>query len=277
MIPLADSVSDEPAGTQTPSSRSTVVTASDWGTVGLLQMPSARMAKAGTFNFTFSHVQPYSRGNIFVQPFDWLEAGFRYSDISNRPRCDRGAEYRPEPQGQELRRKNQAVGRIGVDSSVLCRLSRSRGTGLFSGEYVVGSKRTGAFDWTLGLGWGYVGGRGNLRNPLGVLGSKFDARKPLSAEGGTPLFGSYFRGPTRSVRRRAISNALGAADPEARVRRQRLPARAGGNNQKVRSPWNLGLVYRTRWVDLSLAVERGNKVMLGLTFFTGWTKRTCRR
>ena len=37
------------------------------------------------------------------------------------------------------------------------------GTGLFSSEYIVGSKRFGAFDWHLGLGWGYVGGRGNVR------------------------------------------------------------------------------------------------------------------
>ena len=43
------------------------------------------------------------------------------------------------------------------------------GTGLFSGEYVVGSKRFGAFDWHLGLGWGYVGARGNLRNPFRIF------------------------------------------------------------------------------------------------------------
>jgi len=36
-----------------------------------------------------------------------------------------------------------------------------------------------------------------------------------------------------------------------------------------KSPWNVGLVYRGRWADLSLAWERGNKVMLGLTLFVG--------
>ena len=30
------------------------------------------------------------------------------------------------------------------------------GTGAFSGEYVVANKRTGNFDWSLGLGWGFA-------------------------------------------------------------------------------------------------------------------------
>jgi hypothetical protein len=54
------------------------MTASDWGFVGLLQTPSARMSPAGDARFNTSRVYPYERINVFVQPFDWLEAGFRY-------------------------------------------------------------------------------------------------------------------------------------------------------------------------------------------------------
>jgi len=260
-------VSDEPAGTPATRSRSTVVTASDWGTVGLLQMPSARMAKAGTFNFTYSHVQPYSRGNIFVQPFDWLEAGFRYSDISNRA-------YVASLTGQSLKDKSfDAKFKLGDESAWLPQFSVGfrdlAGTGLFSGEYVVASKRTDAFDWTLGLGWGNVGGRGNLRNPLSLISSKFDARKPITAEGGTPLFSSYFRGAVSVFGGVQYQTPWEPLILKLEYDGNDYQHEPDGNNQKQRSPWNLGLVYRTRWVDLSLAVERGNKVMLGLTFFTG--------
>jgi membrane-associated phospholipid phosphatase len=263
-------VSEEPARTPAARSRSTVVTASDWGTVGLLQMPSARVAKAGTFNFTFSHVQPYARGNIFVQPLDWLEAGFRYSDISNRPfdptgTLNTGQSFKDKSFDAKFKLWDESAWR----PQVAVGFRDLAGTGLFSGEYVVASKRTDVFDWTLGLGWGNVGGRGNLRNPLRIFGSKFDTRKPLSAEGGTPLFGSYFRGPT---------SLFGGVQYQTPWEPLILKLEYDGNdyqhepianNQPVRSPWNVGLVYRGRWVDFSLGVERGNKIMVGLTFFTG--------
>ena len=71
-------------GTATATARSLPITASDWGFVGLLQTPSARMSPAGDARLSMSRVYPYERTNVFVQPFDWLEAGFRYSNISNR-------------------------------------------------------------------------------------------------------------------------------------------------------------------------------------------------
>ena len=39
------------------------------------------------------------------------------------------------------------------------------GTGLFSSEYLVGSKQWGDFDFTLGMAWGYLGQGGGLTNP----------------------------------------------------------------------------------------------------------------
>jgi len=45
-------------------SRSLVTTASDWGGVGLLQTPTARMEKAGHLTVNFSRMYPYFQGNI---------------------------------------------------------------------------------------------------------------------------------------------------------------------------------------------------------------------
>ncbi len=269
--PVGTSAAEAAVLPPTPRSRDTGVTASDWGNVGLLQMPSARMAKAGTFNFTFSHVQPYSHMNFFMQPFDWLEAGFRYTDISNQledPSGVLGTNQTRKDKGFDVKFRlwDESAWRPQVSLG----LRDLAGTGLFSSEYLVASKRTDAFDWTLGLGWGYLGSRGNVRNPMSVLfGSKFDTRNPQSPEGGTPLFGSYFHGPT------ALFGGVQYQTPWAPLflkleydghDYQKEPAE---NPQKVTSPWNLGLVYRSRWADFSVAWERGNKVMLGLTIFVG--------
>ena len=60
-------------------SRDAEITANNWGGVGLIQTPTARMAKAGNFSFLFSRTFPYSQANTFAQPFDWLETGCRGS------------------------------------------------------------------------------------------------------------------------------------------------------------------------------------------------------
>src|SRR6266850_2544188 len=138
-------------------SRSNAVTANDWGETGLLQTPSARMAPAGTLTAQIGHVWPYTRGNVFMQPLDWLEAGFRYTETANRP-------YQSEGGGQTFKDKSfDARFRLWRESRYVPEIAVGFrdlvGTGLYSSEYLVGSKRYGALDLSLGLGWGYMAGR----------------------------------------------------------------------------------------------------------------------
>ena len=64
--------------------RDAAISSNAWGETGLIQTPTARMMATGSGRFHLSRVWPYTRGNLFVQPFDWLETGFRYTDIANR-------------------------------------------------------------------------------------------------------------------------------------------------------------------------------------------------
>ena len=59
-------------------------TQNDFGGVGLLQTPTARMAPAGEFSLNANRTDPYSRYSISIQPLDWLEGSFRYTAISDR-------------------------------------------------------------------------------------------------------------------------------------------------------------------------------------------------
>jgi hypothetical protein len=253
----------------TATARSLPITASDWGFVGLLQTPSARMSPAGDARLSMSRVYPYERTNVFVQPFDWLEAGFRYSNISNLL-------YGPFELSGTQALKDKSIDfklRLLEESAYLPQVALGMidfgGTGLFSSEYVVANKRFGNFDASLGMGWGYLGSSGNVPNPLSKLNSSFNTRSADFGMGGTPAFKSFFRGPAA---------LFGGVQYHTPWRNWVLKAEYDGNNyqnepqannRNQTSPFNFGVVYRPNpSVDLSLGLERGNTIMVGFTLRT---------
>lgn len=242
-----------------------VVTANDWGGAGLLQSPTARMRTTGHASMTLSRAYPYSRINFFMQPFDWMEVGFRYTSVSNQL-------YGPAIAGNQAYKDKSLDVKFGLfDESaylpqVALGLRDVTGTGLFSGEFIVANKRTGPLDWSLGMGWGYVGGRGNLHNPLAGISGTFETRKKDVGMGGNFALSSYFRGPTA---------LFGGVQYQSPWERLILKLEYDGNdyqhepfnnNLRQDSPWNAGAVYRA-WpaVDVTLGFERGNTLTLSLT------------
>jgi len=257
------------AQTSEPPPKNLPLTNNDWGGVGLLQMPSARMAPAGEAAIGLSQTPPYTRLNFTLQPFNWMETSFRYVDVSNRLYGEAIAgsqSYKDKSVDIKLRlsKETRFMPQIAVGVRDIT------GTGLFAGEYVVASKRTGNFDWTLGLGWGNVGGRGDLPNPLSFLGSGFKTR-PTETEsatsGGEANFSTLFHGPT------ALFGGVQYQTPwENLVLKLEYDGNdyqheAQNNHQKQRTPFNLGAVYRySPVVDLSLGVERGDTALFGINF-----------
>ncbi len=254
-------------------SRSLVTTASDWGGVGLLQTPSARMEKAGNLTVNFSRIYPYFQGNIMVQPLPWLETGFRYTNVSNRA-------YSPDPsfsgsqayKDKSLDAKFLLSTESGYVPQVALGFRDIAGTGLFSGEYLVASKRTGVFDWNLGLGWGNVGGRGNIRNPLSRISHSFDVRKDANsglAATGNFAFGSYFHGPMSLFGGVQYQTPWYPLTLKLEYDGNDYQHEGLGNVLSQSSPWNFGAVYRVgRAMDVTLGIERGNTAVLGITLHT---------
>ncbi len=247
--------------------RTPQISASDWGVIGLLQMPSARMRDAGDVDVSYSRVAPYSRANFIFQPLDWLEAGFRYSGLSNQL-------YGVEP-GNTQSYKDKSVDvkvRLLQETEHLPALAVGLrdigGTGLFSGEYLVGSKRFGDIDFTLGLGWGNVGARGDLGNPLDIFSSSFSTRE-TSASSGELSFRSYFHGRTAP---------FGGVEWQTPWQPLSVKVELDGNNYRHEafntvlrdsSPFNLGLVYHySQFVDVTVGIERGNTAMFSFSLHT---------
>lgn len=246
------------------------LTASDWGEIGLLQTPTARMAPAGSVRTHFSGSYPYTRGTVMLQPFDGMEAGFRYTDIANRL-------YGESIAGDQTY-KDKSIDvklRLLKESANLPELAVGMrdigGTGLFSGEYLVANKRWGAWDASLGLGWGYLGGRGDIQSPLGFLGSSFNKRSTFGGgSGGETNEQNLFRGDASVFGGVQWSSPTGKWVFKAEYDGNNYASEPLGGAEKQDSPFNFGMVYRySPNVDLSAGYERGNRVMLGLTLYFG--------
>lgn len=247
-----------------------IPTASNWGNVGLIQMPTARMQTAGYFGLSFQRTWPYLNQNVFFQPLDWLEAGFRYTETSNRLYSYSTAfsgtlPYKDKSFDLKARffRESEWVPEIALGFRDV------GGTGLYSSEYLVSSKRTGSIDWTLGLGWGYLAHRANLSNPLNsILGQKY-ATRPVNdfGQGGMLTTKTWFHGPT------ALFGGFEYQTPwnfniKVEYDGNNYQNEPQSNNLPVSSPINWALVYRpTKGLDISMGVERGNKFAMGLTFY----------
>jgi hypothetical protein len=246
----------------------------DVGGIGMLQMPTARMgAPDGYFALSMNRTEPYRSVDLTVQPLPWLEGVFRYSSVENR-------EYSPglsqtyKDRGFDFKLRLLDEGDFFPQTSVGVR--DFAGTGLFGGEYLVASRRVHDFDFTVGLGWGRIGGRGGLKNPFRLFSDGFASREATVGEGlgvtGQPQYKKWFHGEDVGV--------FGGVEWATPVRGLSAKVEYDGNdyqsepldnNLDARWPVNVGINYRL-WDSLDLAAgwERGNELMLQLSLTTNF-------
>jgi Bacterial putative lipoprotein (DUF940). len=244
------------------------VTQSVWGGAGLLQNPTARMAPEGELSFVASHTSPYSRYNVSLQPFPWLEASFRYINVA-------GVRYGPEGLSGDQNYKDKSVDfklRLWEEGRWLPQVAFGMrdigGTGLFSSEYLVASKRFGQFDASLGLATGYLGSNGDFQNPLRWIDDRFSTRPPATSSvenagrfgtrylfrGSVGVFGGLsWQTPYEPL---LLKLEYDGHDYDQEPRRKLLP-----QDSRV----NVGLHYRVRpGVQVMLGWERGNELSAAL-------------
>jgi hypothetical protein len=252
-------------------------TQDDFGGVGLLQTPTARMSDAGEVSFDYSRIEPYTRLNVSGQPFSWLEGTFRYTIITDRVYPADTSAHPQHYVDKSIDLKVHLLSESRFLPNVAVGIQDIAGTGLFSSEYFVASKRAGPIDFSLGLAWGYLGGRGNLPNPFGWIDSNFNVRPvPHVTTIDTGYSASaYFHGPTA---------LFGGAEYQTPLSWLRLKLELDGNNyqhepqnnnQPQRWPVNFGALFRvSHFADVTLGYERGNTAMLSVSLHDNLAKRT---
>lgn len=239
---------------------------SDFGGVGLLQTPTARMAPAGEISLNYRDNDQYRYYSGSMQLFPWLETTLRYTDVRTRKYSS------VEAFSGEQTYKDKAFDlkvRLWEEGYWLPQVAVGArdigGTGLFDGEYVVANKAWGPFDFSLGLGWGYLGTSGNIKNPLCTYKQKFCYRDNSYNQAGSVDASQMFHGPTA---------LFGGVEYQTPWQPLRLKLEYEGNNYQQdfagklpqKSKFNVGAIYRvTDWADVNLSYERGNTVMFGFT------------
>lgn len=244
-----------------------LLSSNDWGETGLLQTPTARTGALGTLRFNASRAYPYTRMNVFLQPTRWLEFGFRYTDIAT---ALYGANIAGEQTYKDKSFDFKTI--LSEEHPYLPQIAMGMrdigGTGLFSSEYLVTSKRTESLDWSLGIGWGNMAAGGTLPNPLGALFPSLKQRKVESfGQGGTISTASMFAGDAALFGGVQWTSPSGRTALKLELEGNNYAHEPFGQNHGATSPLNLGWLYRVSpGVDVGVAFERGNKLAFSVTF-----------
>lgn len=160
-----------------------------FGTIGLVEMPSARMVPDGELSLSATVFKNTQRYNFGFQALPWLSISFRYAGLQHF--FPNTANYYDRSYGMKVRLFDEGEYRpaiaVGINDLV--------GTGVYGGEYIVATKRIfDNFDATVGIGWGRLAGTGALPNPFGYLFQSFKRRTPISTTGQAD-FKQLFHGP----------------------------------------------------------------------------------
>lgn len=244
---------------------------SDFGGVGLLQTPTARMAREGELSLNYRDNDQYRYYSASVQLFPWLETTLRYTEVRTRQYSSVEAfsgdqTYKDKAFDLKLRLWEESywLPQVAVGARDI------GGTGLFDAEYLVASKAWGPFDFTLGLGWGYLGTSGNVKNPLCSASDKYCYRDNSYKQAGSIDGSQMFHGP---------ASLFGGVEYQTPWQPLRLKLEYEGNNYQQdfagkleqKSKFNVGAIYRvTDWADVNLSYERGNTFMFGVTLRTNF-------
>lgn len=244
---------------------------SDFGGVGLLQTPTARMAREGEMSLNYRDNDQYRYYSASVQLFPWLETTLRYTDVrtkqySSVESFSGDQTYKDKAFDLKLRLWEESywMPQVAVGARDI------GGTGLFDAEYIVANKARGPFDFSLGLGWGYLGTSGNVSNPFCSYSDKFCHRDNSYKQAGSIDGSQMFHGP---------ASLFGGVEYQTPRQPLRLKLEYEGNNYQQdfagkldqKSKFNVGAIYRvTDWADVNLSYERGNTFMFGFTLRTNF-------
>ena len=232
----------------------------NYGIVGTIHTPSARTFEEGVHGLTLYKGTPNQTVTLSANPFNWLEASFFYTNVTDRPYCYEPGDvvcqqdFKDKGFNVKIRLKEQ-----GKLPAIAIGLNDLAGTGIYSSEYIVGSYGINRTDFHFGIGFGLLNGSDlRFKNPLGYLSDRFYERSTVTKDiGGSFDAAKYFTGETASPFF-GVSHALGnklllKAEYDSSVRPGLVPFRI------PESDFSFGLDYLiTDSFSIGVSFERGD-------------------
>lgn len=237
-------------------------TLSLWGGPGLTQIPTARTPDAGVLAAGFAtDSRKLAHVSVGAAITPWLWINLRQSAYPNdwgllEPGVD--ATLRLAPEGPLT--PAVAVGWRDALGSGL----HLPGIGRFSGEYLAFSKRWWSLDFTAGLGWGRLAGRGAAPNPL-TWGRRVRPETGPSARGPRNWFSGRDVGVFGGVAWRTpwdgLTLTLEYSPDDYAAERRDDPSRGKSSPFIVGAAWR-PFPERFKGVEIAAATAGGKDVML---------------
>ncbi|EKA7361325.1 TPA: YjbH domain-containing protein [Vibrio parahaemolyticus] len=252
----------------------------DFGGVGLMQMPTGRMAPEGEFNFSVTGSDEYLFYNVTLQLMPWLETTIRYTRVHDLPYSSSFPDVDNEYTDKGIDFKFRLWEESEYMPEIALGVRDFAGTGLFDAEFIAATKRysnskLGTFDFTLGMGWGYLGTRDNITNPFCKASEKFCERsEEFLDSGGTTNFDRAFKGPAAlfgGIEYQTLHKPLRfKLEYDGNDYSTDYPVVQAGVDMTPHTPWNFGVLYRLGMADFRLSYERGDTLVAGLTLNTNF-------
>ena len=253
---------------------------SDFGGVGLMQMPTGRMAPEGEFNFSVTGSDEYLFYNVTLQLMPWLETTIRYTRVHDLPYSSSFPDVDNEYTDKGIDFKFRLWEESEYMPEIALGVRDFAGTGLFDAEFIAATKRysnskLGTFDFTLGMGWGYLGTRDTVTNPFCKASDKFcDRPSEFLSTGGTTNFDRAFKGPAAlfgGIEYQTLHKPLRfKLEYDGNDYSTDYPVVQAGVDMSPHTPWNFGVLYRIGMADFRLSYERGDTLVAGLTLNTNF-------
>jgi hypothetical protein len=206
------------------------------------------MAPDGEVSFGASFFQNNQHYNLEFQALPWLDTTLRYSGLQHfQPAY-------PVYYDRAFGVKARLWDETDVFPSVALGIDDIIGTGVYSGEYLVASKRFGDLDTSIGMGWGRHAGTDAARNPLGLIFPSFDRDRPttFTTSGGSD-FKFFFHGHNVGIFGGAVWHTpLDGLSLMTEYDSDTYEEENAQGNFSPRSQINYGLTY-----DVSAATELG--------------------
>jgi hypothetical protein len=244
------------------------------GVTGLNLIPSSRHDKIGTIRLNASTLDPYIHTSMGVQIAEPLYLNFRQS--YEVPSFDKGVQRLYPGLDFKLRLIKESGTRPEVSFGADSALGQKR----HASEYIVFSKRKNNFDFTGGVAWGRLAGKGHIKNPLAAV-SHFDEARDFDMEDSQNI-SDWFKGekigffggveyftPVKGLSFKADYAPIDGA-----------PEQIGDAGFDAPPPWSVGFNYKPfdfKPIDIAAGIVGGDKIFARLSLQGGiqkWLGRT---
>lgn len=177
------------------------------GTVGLINMPTARFYNEEVHGVTIYDGTPDQKITLTASPYNWMEASFFYTRIQDKLYCEyiiyEFCRQSAKDKGFNIKLRLKEEGLL---PAIAVGVYDIAGTGYYSSEYIVASYGINKFDFHFGLGWGLLNGSNTkIKNPFGLINDQFYSR-PTGGSG----YGGTFQ-PERYFSNEKISPFFGVS------------------------------------------------------------------